>query len=268
MVSKISRKERAVLLKASLDELADNIVTDTERLAEFTREWSGGFHRYSMNNMLLVKSVKPEASLLAGHQAWETKHNRKVRRGEKGIWIIAPVPVKIEDEDSGEEKVFLKWTSVPVWDISQTDGDPVDVGCPNMINGDMSFDDIKTKVPFDIIVKDLGLSNGRTDGKTCWITPKLNKTAMAGTLIHEVAHCKLGHITEDFMDFESETRVDAKEIEAEAVKFVVLSYFGVHDERAKFYIGNWSAFGAELKGRGKKILSVAEQIIRWLEAED
>ena len=48
------------------------------------------FHNYSLNNTLLIALQRPDASLVAGYQAWKKDHGRQVRKGEKGIKIIAP----------------------------------------------------------------------------------------------------------------------------------------------------------------------------------
>jgi len=56
------------------------------------------FHNYSFNNTLLITMQKPEATLVAGYQAWQKKFNRHVKRGEKGIQIIAPAPIREKQE--------------------------------------------------------------------------------------------------------------------------------------------------------------------------
>ena len=56
------------------------------------------FHNYSLNNTLLIAMQKPEATLVAGYQAWKKNFNRHVNKGEKGIRILAPAPYKIKEE--------------------------------------------------------------------------------------------------------------------------------------------------------------------------
>ena len=56
------------------------------------------FHDYSLNNTLLIYMQKPDASLVAGYQAWQKKFKRQVKRGEKGIQIIAPAPIREKEE--------------------------------------------------------------------------------------------------------------------------------------------------------------------------
>ena len=69
----------------------------SERYTEYLNTMSK-FHNYSFNNTLLITMQKPEATLVAGYQAWQKKFNRHVKRGEKGIQIIAPTPVREKQE--------------------------------------------------------------------------------------------------------------------------------------------------------------------------
>ena len=69
----------------------------SERYTEYLNTMSK-FHNYSFNNTLLITMQKPEAILVAGYQAWQKKFNRHVKRGEKGIQIIAPAPIREKQE--------------------------------------------------------------------------------------------------------------------------------------------------------------------------
>ena len=110
------------------------------------------FHNYSFNNTLLITLQRPDATLVAGYQAWQKNFNRHVNKGEKGIRILAPAPYKIKggetvpveqlnklDTVTGEvmldkdgmpqtEEVEVKipaFRAVSVFDISQTEGEPI-----------------------------------------------------------------------------------------------------------------------------------------------
>ena len=102
------------------------------------------FHNYSVNNTLLIALQRPDASLVAGYQAWQKNFNRHVNKGEKGIRILAPAPYKIKEERdkldpvTGEimldqdgmpqtEEVEIKipaFRAVSVFDVKQTSGEP------------------------------------------------------------------------------------------------------------------------------------------------
>ena len=68
----------------------------------------GRFHRYSVNNVMLILMQRPDATLVAGYNKWQNQFGRHVMRGEKGITIIAPTPYKkkIEEEMSELEKLL------------------------------------------------------------------------------------------------------------------------------------------------------------------
>ena len=92
------------------DKRADQLKEITERLEQgvkdiFTSEMytkylltMSKFHNYSFNNTLLIAMQRPDATLVAGYNAWKNKFNRYVKKGEKGIQIIAPAPVKEREE--------------------------------------------------------------------------------------------------------------------------------------------------------------------------
>ena len=97
--------------------------------ADFTRylKVAATFHPYSPNNVLLILAQKPEATRVAGYRAWQSL-GRQVKKGEKAIDIFAPRPSRVTTEDEqGEEQTRegLTFRSVPVFDISQTEGDPI-----------------------------------------------------------------------------------------------------------------------------------------------
>ena len=116
----------------------------SERYTEYLDTMSK-FHNYSFNNTLLITMQKPDATLVAGYQAWQKKFNRHVKRGEKGIQIIAPTPVKEKQEiekidpdtqepiigEDGQpeteivEMVIPRFRVATVFDVSQTEGEPI-----------------------------------------------------------------------------------------------------------------------------------------------
>ena len=88
MSEKQKVKEITDKLEAGLKELFES-----EKYKSYLSTMSK-FHNYSFNNTLLITMQKPEATLVAGYQAWQKKFNRHVKRGEKGIQIIAPAPIR------------------------------------------------------------------------------------------------------------------------------------------------------------------------------
>lgn len=259
-------KELTAFLVSKLDELADSICQDPDELLNFVEHWNNGFHSYSINNTMLAWMQKPDFTLLAGYKAWE-KRGRQVIRGERSIKILAPMTRKIKTEDDVETLIIRGFRPASVFDISQTEGDQVDVGCSDLISGNLDFESIVKACPVPVHIKDLGLSNGNTNGKEINITPKENTAAMIATLIHEWAHVALGHCEEQGILFESDSR-SAKEIEAETTSYIVTSCLDLENNKSRLYVASWGANKGELQSRGKKIISVAETIIREISRSD
>lgn len=254
-------------LKAKLDELANSIVTDPARLKEFTKQWSNGFRGYSMNNYLLASAQRPGFTLLAGFNTWKQK-DRYIKKGEKAIWIIAPMSYKKQplevnsfDDERDETVEFIYFRPVPVFDVSQTDGKPIEIGCPGMVTSTkVDFEKLSKLPSVPVRVQPAAFSNGYTNGEEIVITEKENKAAMAATLIHEWAHIELNHV--GITAHNDTIPRDIKELEAEAVSYIVCSFIGIENKKSALYLGNWSATKDKLTNQGARILKTAEGIIR------
>ena len=112
----LSPKER---LKEITDKIEDGIkqLFDTDRYRQYLKTMSQ-FHRYSLNNTMLIYMQKPDATMVAGFDKWKDKFQRHVGKGEKGIKIIAPVPHTVK---KSREKLDPD-TKAPIMD---KDGNPV-----------------------------------------------------------------------------------------------------------------------------------------------
>lgn len=86
----MEENKREEQLKEITDRLEQGVqdLFTSERYTEYLQTM-GKFHRYSFNNTLLIAMQRPDATLVAGYQAWQRKFNRHVMRGEKGIQIIS-----------------------------------------------------------------------------------------------------------------------------------------------------------------------------------
>lgn len=251
-------------LKAKLDELAASIVTDRAALDRFAENWSKGFHPYSLGNLLLIWSQRPEASLCSGFNQWK-RLRRWVKAGEKGIAILAPLLVKHKaekpDDPDAEGYELRGFRVVYVFDYAQTDGEPLDLG-RKAISGrtDVTLDGIMAAFPeFAWTLTDgARMANGATDGKTIEITRRPDALAMISTAFHELGHAVLGHAGQHNPPL-SRTQ---KEAEAEAVSYLVGSVVGIKNEDAGKYIGQWNGDRAALVESGHRILKAAESILR------
>ena len=120
-------------LIAQLTEGISNL-TSSEEWQRYL-DFQSRFHRYSFGNVLLIAAQCHEATRVAGFNAWR-KLNRFVRKGEKAIWILAPMVYKNADAEDGEDdRVIRGFKFVPVFDVAQTDGEELPSIC-NRLDGD------------------------------------------------------------------------------------------------------------------------------------
>ena len=148
-----------------LKEITDRLeqgVTDlfeSDRYKEYLRVMAR-LHRYSSNNTLLIAMQCPGATRLAGFQSWK-KFGRHVKKGEKGIKVIAPTPFKKTVEEDGEEKVVMvpRYKVVSTYDVSQTEGKPLPEIASTLAGSVDSYDDLMAALaqvsPVPISIEDI-----------------------------------------------------------------------------------------------------------------
>jgi hypothetical protein len=222
------------------------------------------FHQYSFHNQLLIHDFFPTASYVAGFCTWRDKFNRKVRKGEKGIPILAPIRVskspsdKGEAQDEDEEKeIKLFFKVVYVFDISQTEGDDLpelDVWKSPEIRPKLHerLIDFAQSLGLSVIVKELGSAQGALTSDHHIL---LDTTAGTKTLVHEIAHYLAGHLG-------SEKSHEQRELEAEATAYVVCKHFGFEDLKSPNYLYLTGLKAEDLFSSLSTISNLAQQIIR------
>ena len=226
------------------------------------------FHEYSLNNTLLITLQKPEATLVAGYTAWQKQFHRQVKKGEKGIRILAPSPYKAKVEEdvidpvtkdvirdsAGNPVKEVKevdrtgFRVVSVFDISQTEGPELPMIGVDELNGEVKeyelfFQALKNICPVSINFERIenGAKGYFHHGENrIAIQENMPQQQTIKTLIHEMAHQKLHSGKNDLSR-------SGKEVEAESVAFTVCSHFGIDTSEYSFpYIAVWSS-GKELK---------------------
>lgn len=255
------------------------------------------FHNYSFNNTMLIAMQKPDATLVAGFKAWQKNFDRHVKKGEKGIRILAPAPYKIKEEQekldpvTGEimldkngmpitEEVEIKipaFRVVPVFDVSQTDGkELLDIGINELSGSVEDYEDFMqalTEVsPVPITYEDIdGDAKGyfHTTDHRIAIQEGMSQSQTVKTAIHEVAHAKL-HDRERNQDIVAVLDKDrnTKEVEAESVAYTVCQHFGIDTSDYSFgYIAGWSSDRdmKELKSSLDTIRKTASELITGIE---
>ena len=255
------------------------------------------FHNYSFNNTMLIAMQKPDATLVAGFKAWQKNFDRHVKKGEKGIRILAPAPYKIKEEQekldpvTGEvmldkngmpitEEVEIKipaFRVVPVFDVLQTDGKELpDIGVNELSGSVEDYEDFMqalTEVsPVTITYEDIdGEAKGyfHTTDHRIAIQEGMSQSQTVKTAIHEVAHAKL-HDREQNQDIDAVLDKDrnTKEVEAESVAYTVCQHFGIDTSDYSFgYIAGWSSDRdmKELKSSLDTIRKTASELITGIE---
>ncbi|WP_408960746.1 DUF955 domain-containing protein [Natrinema sp. 74] len=279
-----------------IDELVDHV--DDAQTSEEFQEWldvQSRFHDYSHRNTLLINLQCPEATKVAGYNTWRNEFDRHVQEGEQAIWIWAPIITKQcpecenspsyheqsnceYDETSPDEwsKGLVGFKPTAVFDVSQTEGE--------------SFPELETKATGDAddlvpALKDAAADIGVTvrfvdadewehgDAKgVCKYRSKrdlqpvveakarANQADLAVTLIHEYAHAFLhGDVTDG-------TERSKREVEAEAVAYIVGRYFELDTSGSAFYLAAWQDDDADvIQDRLGRIGSTAEELIETVD---
>jgi antirestriction protein ArdC len=177
-------------------ERAVEALTESEGWQAWVRTRSA-FRRYSLSNTILIAMQRPDASRVAGYRTWE-KLGRQVRRGEQGITILAPRTYKVKDA-AGEEtdEVALYFVPVRVFDVAQTDGDPLPEPPCDPITGEShagllpGLEKYAGSIGYTVEYEATGSSSlGYCDSAARRIVVASEQPANARvrTLIHELAH--------------------------------------------------------------------------------
>ena len=290
MSEKQKVKEITDKLEAGLKELFES-----EKYKSYLSTMSK-FHNYSFNNTLLIAMQKPEATLVAGYQAWQKNFERHVNKGEKAIRILAPAPYKIKEERdkldpvTGEmmfdengmpqkeetEVTIPAFCAVSVFDVSQTDGKPIpELEVNELLSTVEGYEDFVQALmnisPVPIAFEDIpGDSKGyfSTAEKRIAVQENMSESQTLKTMVHEVAHFRL-HDKEvnQSMDIPVKDR-NTKEVEAESVAFTVCQHFGIDTSDYSFgYIAGWSSGRnmKELKSSLDTIRKTASELITGIE---
>lgn len=244
------------------------------------------FYSYSVNNSILINMQKKGASLVAGFRKWE-EMGRHIRKGEKSIKILAPCIYKKEketdtdtdtndgdnDKPKESEKVLTGFRVVSVFDISQTEGEPI----PSLVHtldgtveGYADFmEALKGVSPSPIEFKKIEKDgcNGYYDlvGKNIVIDENLPQIMVCKTTIHEITHSIL-HDKDTGLEKDSDR--NTMEVQAESVSFVVCHYYGISSEDYSWgYIAGWSKDKSltELRTSLETIRQTAQTIITGID---
>ena len=281
-------------VKEITDKLEQGIkdLFNSDRYKEYLSAMSK-FHNYSFRNTILILMQKPDASYIAGFNTWKNDFKRAVRKGEKGIKILAPAPYKKEIEETahdkngnpilnadGSNRTTTKTITVPafkittVFDLSQTDGKEIPT-IANQLTGNVEdyekfFKALKAISPVPIELEKIDrAANGyyHLTEKRIAVRNDLSEMQTIKTAIHEIAHAKLHELPEkEENEVIEDDRPDnrTREVQAESIAYTVCQHFGIDTSDYSFgYVAGWSSGKetAELKASLEVIRTTADEMI-------
>jgi antirestriction protein ArdC len=231
------------------------------------------FHNYSFGNVLLIARQKSNATHVAGMWAWN-QLARRVKRGEKGIAILAPmIAAKRKNDantnsDESTQPSLLGFRRVYVWDVTQTEGAPLPE--PEKVTGEVG--EYLNRLRDYIVAQGIALeydesiapAQGAAFGTTIKVLPGQDKAEEFSTLVHELAHLALKHT-----DRRTATTKTVRETEAEAVAFVIGKAIGLTTSTASAdYIQLYHGNAALLTESLEKVQQTAAVILAALRTEE
>ena len=248
------------------------------------------FHHYSFGNALLILFQRPQATQVAGYNTWK-QLGRQVKRGEKGIMILAPCNFRASlerekiDPLTGQallgpdgkpltEKVKIapnRFKIAHVFDLSQTEGRELPQIGVSELTGDVAdytgiYNRLTALSPLPVVQEDFQRSakgyTSFTENRIV-VKPGMSQVQTIKTLVHEIAHAKL-HKPDDILDVPRPDERRRKEVEAESIAYVVCQHFGIDTtDYSLAYVAGWSKGRelTELKGSLNIIHATAGEII-------
>ena len=279
MADKPTNRERLQQITAGIEQGIKELF-ESEKYMRYLSVMSR-FHRYSVNNTMLIYMQKPDATLVAGYNKWKNQFERHVKRGEHGITIIAPTPFKKKIEEQKldpdtkapmldqDGKVIMEereveipmFRPVKVFDVSQTDGKPLPELASslsgNVQNYEAFMEALRRSAPVPLSVEPMAANMDgyfSPDRQRIAIRAGMSEVQTVSAAVHEIAHSKLHNYAkaqEEAVragDKEPPKKKDrnTEEVEAESISYAVCQYYGIQTGENSFgYIANWSQ-GKEL----------------------
>ena len=279
MADKPTNRERLQQITAGIEQGIKELF-ESEKYMRYLSVMSR-FHRYSVNNTMLIYMQKPDATLVAGYNKWKNQFERHVKRGEHGITIIAPTPYKKKIEEQKldpdtkapmldqDGKVIMEereveipmFRPVKVFDVSQTDGKPLPELASSLSgsvqNYEIFMEALRRSAPVPLSVEPMAENMDgffSPDQQRIAIREGMSEVQTVSAAVHEIAHSKLHNYAKAQEeaaragDKEPPKKKDrnTEEVEAESISYAVCQYYGIQTGENSFgYIASWSQ-GKEL----------------------
>lgn len=254
-------------------------LTDSDQFKKYLNTLAK-FHRYSARNIDLIYAQNPQATQVAGFKQWQKAFNRTVNRGEKAIRIAAPIikkltPAEKKRLDTTDERAIVGYRYLPVFDVSQTSGEPV-LSAKDFVKENLADHQNVTSLynafkdylnqQIDLKVSEVPLAT--LNGAKGYFQPSTNEIVIGGdepdnalklkTLYHEYAHSQLHGLKSAFKD-----RPRAyQETQAEAVAYVAMQNIGVDTGNYSLgYVATWAKDKAVIHSALSEIQQVSNKVI-------
>jgi hypothetical protein len=216
MADKPTNRERLQEITAGIEQ-GINELFESDKYRRYLSVMSR-FHRYSVNNTMLIYMQRPDATLVAGYNKWKNQFSRHVKRGEHGITIIAPTPYKKKIEEQKldpdtkapmldkDGKVIMEekeieiplFRPVKVFDVSQTDGKPLPELASslsgNVQNYEVFMEALRRSAPVPIEFEPMDANMDgyfSSDQQRIAIREGMSEVQTVSAAVHETAHSKL-----------------------------------------------------------------------------
>ena len=275
MADKPTNRERLQEITAGIEQGIKELF-ESEKYMRYLSVMSK-FHRYSVNNTMLIYMQKPEATLVAGFNKWKNQFARHVKKSEHGITIIAPTPYKKKIEEmkrdpdthapildaDGKAVMEEKEIEIPmfrpvkVFDVSQTDGKPLPE-LASSLSGTVPhyeafLEALRRSAPVPIEFEPMAANTDgyfSPDQQRIAIREGMSEVQTVSATVHEIAHSKLHNrqkmqetaaAGDNAPDQPKPKDRRTEEVEAESISYAVCQYFGIQTGENSFgYIATWS----------------------------
>lgn len=283
-----AEEKRASLMESittAIQALADE--TDAVRAGEALERYLAAmsqFHQYSLHNQILIGLQKPDATLVAGFHTWQEKFGRWVKKGERGIAILAPrllalreapeeaaapehsqlgKPLPQREVGNPERRQRVIFATVYVFDVSQTEGTDL----PDELAWREREKDEPVEKALGAFAHSRGIeieivdSLGNAEGRAREGALQLKPESGTHTFVHELAHVLYEHSKSEVR---KRTTRQQREIEADAAAHVVCKYFGL-SSLSPNYLALWEVSKEDIMACLERVRAVAVEIITGVE---
>lgn len=271
----VTKKRQTKTIQEKVEELAEVLKRGVENFSYTPEEFAALLEmkalmpHYSFRNILVAKAQYPNATFLASFKRWN-ELGRKVKKGSKAIRIFAPRFKKVENEDGEEETQLIGFIAVPVFDYSQTEGEPLPID-KIKINLEGDCPEARKIIKWaEIIAKrdECPVIYGDANGANGYYVPTFHEIVIeqslsinhrAKTLVHELVHSKIHR-------YDTKSSTQEKEVVAEGTAFIVCKFLGLDTSDYSFrYVYSWGGkdeAGESLMKYGTQIIDTAGKLIQ------